>query len=345
MGQALAKLRQSAVGRFFKKFQDDRGTSLAILPAWGTLNTLFPLVLGISALAGLVLQDEQRMGELTTQIAQLFPDQVAANLGGVLQDTRKSAAAIGIVGLALLLFNGSGFFVNMQAVFNQAYHAEDRGFVGQRAIGLLMLLVATILLVGSGVAFGVGQFLANAGNAVFEALPFEVPGRGLVGALTGSAVSIVLALETFVLLYRILPNVTQTWRQALPGAVLVAVLFFVIIQVFPFYLAFFGQGFQTYALFGIFLLMMFWCYVLGIILVLGAELNAFLKDPTLAEQSAHRAAALRPPSAQARERERVDRERRQQLRAAEPRGLKGALLGMVGLVAAGFMLRRRSRAS
>jgi membrane protein len=343
MERTLANLRQSAAGRFFKKFQDDRGTSLAILLAWGTLNTLFPLVLGMSALAGLVLQDEQRLAQLTTQIAQLFPEQVAVNLSGVLQDTRKSAAAIGIVGLALLLFNGTGFFVNVQAVFNQAYHAEDRGLIGQRAVGLLMLVVATILLVGSGVAFGIGQFLATAGNAVFEALPFEVPGRGLVGALTGSAVSIVLALATFVLLYRILPNVTQTWRQALPGAVLVAVLFFMIIQVFPLYLAFFGQGFQTYALFGTFLLMMLWCYVLGIILVLGAELNAFLKDPTLAERSAHRAAAMQPPSAQARER--VARERREKGRAAEPRGLRGALLGMAALAAAGFMLRRSSRAS
>jgi len=345
MGRAMANLRRSAAGRFFKKFQDDRGTSLAILLAWGTLNTLFPLVLGMSALAGLVLQDEQRLEELTTQIARLFPGQVAANLSGVLQDTRKSAAAIGIIGLALLLFNGSGFFVNMQAVYNQAYHAEDRGFMGQRAVGLLMLVVATILLAGSGVAFSVGQFLGTAGDAVFEALPFEVPGRGLVGALTGSAVSIVLALATFLLLYRILPNVTQTWRQALPGAVLVAALFFVIMQVFPLYLAFFGQGFQTYALFGIFLLMMFWCYVLGIILVLGAELNAFLKDPALAEQSAHRAAAMQPPSAQARERERVDRELRERSWAAEPRGLKGALLGLAALAAAGFMLRRSSRAS
>jgi membrane protein len=345
VGQTLANLRQSAAGRFFKKFQDDRGTSLAILLAWGTLNTLFPLLLGMSALAGLVLQDEQRLTELTTQIAQLFPEQVAANLAGVLQDTRKSAAALGIIGFALLLFNGSGFFVNMQSVFNQAYHAEDRGFVGQRAIGLLMLLIATILLVGSGAAFGIGSFLATAGNAVFEALPFEVPGRGLVGVVTGSAVSIILALATFVLLYRILPNVTQTWRQALPGAVLVAMLFFVIIQVFPLYMALFGQGFQTYALFGIFLLMMFWCYVLGIILVLGAELNAFLKDPALAERSALRAAAMRAPSVQARERGQVGQERREEPRAAGRRGLKGVLVGLAGLLAAGLMLRRRPNAS
>jgi hypothetical protein len=57
------------------------------------------------------------------------------------------------------------------------------------------------------------------------------------------------------------------------------VLFFIILQVFPLYLALFGKGFQAYAAFGVFLLMMFWVYLLGIVLVLGAELNAFLEEP------------------------------------------------------------------
>jgi hypothetical protein len=57
------------------------------------------------------------------------------------------------------------------------------------------------------------------------------------------------------------------------------VLFFVILQVFPLYLALFGRGFQAYAAFGVFLLLMFWVYLLGIVLVLGAELNAFLEEP------------------------------------------------------------------
>jgi hypothetical protein len=83
----------------------------------------------------------------------------------------------------------------------------------------------------------------------------------------------------FLLLYKILPNKPQGWQQTLPGALLATVLFFVILQVFPLYLAVFGKGFQAYAAFGVFLLLMFWVYLLGIVLVLGAELNAFLEEP------------------------------------------------------------------
>jgi uncharacterized BrkB/YihY/UPF0761 family membrane protein len=70
---------------------------------------------------------------------------------------------------------------------------------------------------------------------------------------------------------------STTFRQVLPGALLAAALFFVLLQVFPLYTTLFGQGFATYAAFGVFLLLMFWTYLLGIVLVLGAELNAFLE--------------------------------------------------------------------
>jgi uncharacterized BrkB/YihY/UPF0761 family membrane protein len=83
----------------------------------------------------------------------------------------------------------------------------------------------------------------------------------------------------FVLLYRVLPNKRQAWPRALPGALLATALLLVILQVFPLYLTFFGQGFEVYAVFGIFLLLMFWLYLLGLVLVLGAELNAFLEEP------------------------------------------------------------------
>jgi hypothetical protein len=41
----------------------------------------------------------------------------------------------------------------------------------------------------------------------------------------------------------------------------------------------FGKGFQAYAAFGVFLLLVFWLYLLGLVLVIGAELNAFLEEP------------------------------------------------------------------
>lgn len=334
MGEKLAALRESGVARLGKKFMDDRGLDLAILLAWGTLNTLFPVILGLTAIAGLVLRDDQRLQELNSAMLQLLPADVAQPLTKVLDDTRKSAAALGIVGFALLLVNGSGFFANMESVFNRAYRVADRGFVMQRVIALVMLVIAAVLLILSTSAYGVGNFLATASDWLFTIVPFEVPGRGLLGIVIGSTLSILLAFATFATLYTVLPNRRHGLKQVLPGSAVAAVLFFLILQLFPVYLTFFGQSFQTYAVFGMFLLLMFWCYLLGIILVLGAELNAFLELPALADQPAPAGPLGAPASAPGPKRNRP---------TPGPRGFKGRLVGVTALLVAAALNRRRSR--
>lgn len=334
MGEKLAVLRESGVARLGKKFMDDRGLDLAILLAWGTLNTLFPVVLGLTAIAGLVLRDEQRLQELNSAMLQLFPADVAQPLTKVLDDTRKSAAALGIVGFTLLLVNGSGFFANMESVFNRAYRVPDRGFVMQRLVAIIMLVIAAVLLILSTSAYGVGNVLATASDWLFGMVPFEVPGRGIFGIVLGSALSILLAFATFATLYLVLPNRRHSLKRVLPGSILAAFLFFLILQLFPVYLNLFGQNFQTYAVFGMFLLLMFWCYLLGIILVLGAELNAFLEMPALAEQ---------PPAGVALgDRSTVPRPSRNRPPPG-PRGIKGRLVGVMAILVAAMLNRRRSR--
>ncbi len=248
-----------------------------MLVAWGTLSTVFPVLLGVAAIAGFLLRDPQRAADAQTALVRLAPPEAAQPLAGVLADTQNNAQALGLVGLALLLFNGSNLFANLESVFNRAYHVSDRNLVGERLISVLMLALVTALLLVSTVAYSLGGVLSSASDAVLSAAPFTSPLRGLGAASLGYGVSLVSAFVTFVLLYTILPNKRQSIRQAFPGAALAAVLFVVILEVFPLYSAIFGQGFQTYAVFGTFLLLMFWTFLLGIVLVLGVELNAYLE--------------------------------------------------------------------
>jgi Virulence factor BrkB len=175
------------------------------------------------------------------------------------------------VSILLLLLSGSNFFANMEMVFDIAYHVEDRNFVMQRALALFMLLIVTALLLVSTTAYGFGTLIGS--------LPIGIPVGPALGRAVGWSISIVSAIVMFLLLYKILPNKPQGWRQTLPGALAAAVLFFVILQLFPLYMVIFGKGFQAYAAFGVFLLLMFWLYLLGLVLVVGAELNAFLEEP------------------------------------------------------------------
>jgi membrane protein len=266
----LDAFQRSGLGLFFKKIIDDQLPNLATLLAWGTLSTVLPLMLGILGLAGMVLRDPQRLDAVYNTLLGLVPAEAAAPLGEALRGVREGAAPAGIFAIVLLVFNGSSLFASMASVFDQAYHVEGRNFIVQRAIAIVMLVVVSALLVLSTLALSIGTFIAS--TAII--LPI---GPAIVSA-TSWAISILATFLLFVLVYKVLPNARQGWRDVVPGALLSSVLFFVISLVFPFYVSVFPPN-QAYAVFGVLLVFMFWLYLLGIVFVLGAELNAFLRGP------------------------------------------------------------------
>lgn len=169
----------------------------------------------------------------------LVPEQTAQTLRDILAETREDAGTAGIISLVLLLFSGSNLFATMQMVFNLAYHVEDRNIVVQRVVAVVMLLLVTALLLVSTAAYGAGSLIGVLGIAA--------PAGAVLGRIAGWSVSISSAFVMFLLLFKVLPNRHQSWQHILPGILASAALFFVILQVFPLYLAIFGKGFAAFA--------------------------------------------------------------------------------------------------
>jgi membrane protein len=267
----LEAFQRSRAGLFVKKVLDDQAPNLAALLAWGTLSTVLPLLLGILSVAGLILRDPQRLDQIFSTVLVLLPSDVAGPISGALDGVRQSSAgAAGIVAILLLLFNGSSFFANMGSVFDQAYHVESRNFIMQRLVALVMLVITTALVIISTLAAGISSIVGN--------IPIGLPVGPVLARVVGWSVSIISVFLLFLLIYKILPNARKTWRDVLPGTLLASVLLLVISQLFPLYVAVFPPN-HAYALFGVFLLFTFYLYLLGLVFVLGAELNAFLQEP------------------------------------------------------------------
>ena len=316
------KVRLEAVGRsrfglFLKKLMDDEAPNLAALLAWGTLSALLPLVLGVLSLAGLVLNDPQRVDQIYSTLIAVVPSSAAGPVSEALNSMRQaSAAPVGIVALVLLLVNGSSFFSNMAAVFDRAYHVLARNALMERAIALLMLVLTTTLLVISTVAAGL--------SSLVDRVPGQLPVGPVLGHVIGWSVSILSVVLLFLLMYKVLPNARQSWRDVLSGALLSSVLLLLVSQVFPLYVSLFPPN-HAYALFGVFLVFTFFLYLVGFVFVLGAELNAFLKEPTRVTETQEATAAA-------------------QRAETEPRpSLAGRLLGVIGLLVAVLLLRGETK--
>ncbi len=64
MARRMTRLGGSRPGQFFTKLLQDEAPNLAALLAWGMLGTPLPLLLGILAIAGLLLRDPQRLDQI-----------------------------------------------------------------------------------------------------------------------------------------------------------------------------------------------------------------------------------------------------------------------------------------
>jgi membrane protein len=259
----------SGIGRFAAKFNGDLASYWAMLIAWQSLFSLFPLIVGFLAIFGLVLRDPAQRIALAASVADQFPSQVG-DLLAFMEETRELGGLLGLAGAVGLLWSGYWLFDTMAFAFNRFYGVPDRGYGGQLVMALTMMAAYVVLISVSVLSSGLTTFLVGLTD---RALPFDVPGIAFV---LGWLVSLGSAVLMFLAIYRIVPNaplrVADVWR----GAVVAGVLFLLLNQIFPIYLRFFGGGYQAYKTLGLFLLLMTWFYALAMILVLGAELNAFL---------------------------------------------------------------------
>ena len=116
MARRMTRLRGSRPGQFFTKLLQDEAPNLAALLAWGMLSTLLPLLLGILAIAGLLLRDPQRLDQIYSLLLASIPQEAAQPIHSALDNVRATAGAAGLISVVLLLYNGSRLFATMQTV-------------------------------------------------------------------------------------------------------------------------------------------------------------------------------------------------------------------------------------
>jgi membrane protein len=265
VNQAIQQARKTSIGQFFTAWGELRTGEGAILIAWQLLFSIFPLVVGMLALLGLVLQDPERQAAIATAIAQQFPSQ-ASDLVSFISD----------VGL---LWSGSNLFGTMATVFDRFYGVPDRSFLRQRQVSFAMMAVYAVLISVSVASSSITGLLVGLSEDI---LPFEVPNAAFA---IGWLVSVTSAILMFLVLYRFVPNGRLKLWHVWKGAVLAGVSFVLLTQIFPLYLHYLGAGYAAFKALGLFLLLMTWFYFLSLILCAGALFNAVLSGHCLVRTS------------------------------------------------------------
>lgn len=258
------------VYRLIDRFLSDRVSESAAHLAYFFLFSLFPLLIFLNSLIGMfdidVSQLVALLGTLPSDVAHILGDYV-----DYLQQV--SSPSLMYTGLALTVWFLSRAGRSLIVCINLAMRIRVRRssaslFVTSVILTLLLLLSIILALV----------FVVS-GQELLELLATWIPQVSRVFALWGrmrGLVTAVFFLLALTLVYTLSPNRRISPVKTLPGSLFAMAAWLTATNIFSQYVDNFARYSFLYGSLGAIIVLMLWLYILGIVLVLGAELNHIL---------------------------------------------------------------------
>jgi membrane protein len=259
------------VGKFFA----DRGPHLAAMIAYFALLSFVPLLFLTVSLLGLAGRPDES-SYLVTELKRAFPGSSVASIVSTVDEIRKHATTLGIVGGAALLWASLSLFSVLESALNIVYGQPNRSFLRGKllAVGLMLLSLVTLF---------VGLLIGSFGFDLLTRYASWLAGNSYVAYGLSAAVSLLGIFLFLVAVYYFLTNVEHTLADVLPGAVLAALALEASFQVLPLYVRY-SNNVVALKAFGGPALLLVWLYVMANVTVFGAEINWWLANRGRVEQ-------------------------------------------------------------
>jgi membrane protein len=269
---ASARFWRSALLRTLKEVRVDELTDrAAALTYYGALS-IFPALLVLVSLVGLVGQDvNQALVDNLGQAAPASVRRVVSSAITNLQRSQHTAGVLAVVGLLAALWSASGYVAAFMRASNAVYDVPEGRPIWKTlpirfAITVLLMFLVAASLVGvvltGGLARRVGSWVGWSTTAV------------TVWDIAKWPVLLVVVSGVFALLFWASPNVKQPFRWISPGVLLAVVLWVLASAGFAVYVANFASYNKVYGSVTSVIIFLVWLWISNLALLLGEELNA-----------------------------------------------------------------------
>lgn len=272
------------VGPLLKKtgreILDDNVLGLSAQTAYYFFFSLFPLLLFLAPLLGLVGDKQVLIEWVMDQVETAVPQDAMRLLEGVINEVVYAEGAPGLMslGIVLALWTGSNVFNALINALNRAFDCDDtRPFWKKRIIailavigaGLVVLLTAVTMIAGDSIIDWIGRELGLSEEAT------------LAWKIAQYAIAIALLVGTMWMLYWFLPALKgQSKWHVLVGAVTATLLWILVTLGFRFYVSNFGNFNATYGTIGGVIILLMWMYLTMLVILSGGELVSELNKGT-----------------------------------------------------------------
>jgi membrane protein len=269
----------SSLVRSIKRFSNDDMAVFAAALSYQLLFSIFPFVIFLLALLGL-LNITELFDWLLNQAQTMLPGQASELVENIVGQIRSGAGSALSLGTIVALWSASSAVRMTMHALNIAYKVEDRSAWKTYPLSILYTVLLAGLLIAAAALMLIGPQLAT-----WIAMQVGM-GSEFVTVWTWARipVSVVLLVLVVALIYYLFPNSSQSFRLISPGAAL-AVLGWVVGSLgFSWYVANFASYNATYGAIAAIIVLLLYFFIAAAILLLGAELNAQLYHQTFEEE-------------------------------------------------------------
>lgn len=232
--------------------------SFSVLKAFGVQNELDPLLL-------------EFMEPLGNQ-GQVIHDRIMAFVNNL------QVGVLGFVGFAMLFYTAVSLLTNIELAFNAIWHVSNGRSVGRRFSDYLSIILIGPVLIFTAIGLTNSALASHLVQGLLAMAPLGTAFHLL--RQLGSYLAIALAFAFF---YSFLPNTRVHLKPAFSGGLLAGALWLAVGRLFAAFIASSSNYSAIYSGFAGAMLFVIWVYVNWLIIIIGAQVTAYLQNPRLLE--------------------------------------------------------------